>query len=167
MSTALGHVEDEIGGFVAKYENCGDSLATILQNFIDTRIKDTGIRKLANWAQSFNYLLEALPDGEMKHTETIYSRLLELGTALSTTNKTMLSHVENTVVRGWPMFLNPNNKYLTYEGMMDDEYVYASYPRSIHDDLNIVDAACKSTLAMLASRATIICIEMLGVPPHQ
>ena len=111
---------------MAKYDNCGESLDTILQNFKDTRIKDTGIRKLATWAQSFNYLLEALPAGKMKHTETMYSRLLELGTKLSTTNKTMLSHVENTVVRGWPMFRNPKNKYLTYEGMIDDEYIYIS-----------------------------------------
>ena len=109
---AAKEVETDIDNFIAAYDNIRDDLKSIANEFDKTRVKDAGIRKLADWGIALSRVYEL--DG-MKADKRLLDRMKDCADMLLGTSKTQQSYVENTVMRGWPMYVSESDKEPTFE----------------------------------------------------
>ena len=116
--TAMLQIVPDLEGFISKFDKEVKVLKKDFKDFLKTRVKDNGIRGIAKWGVSLLLLLDTSIPLEPEREEAIYSRLLTLATMLRSGSLTTFSHVENTIMRGWPIYRNPNNKYIVYDGRL-------------------------------------------------
>ena len=109
---AAKEVEKDIDNFLAAYDNIRDDLNSIANEFDKTRVKDVGIRKLADWGIALSRVYEL--EG-MKADNRILDRMRDCARMLLSTRKTQHSYVENAVMRGWPMYVNEADREPTFE----------------------------------------------------
>ena len=110
---AANETDDDVAMLLKNFDKSFDSMLVILDNFKETRIKDEGVRRLANWGIALSEILD-LPGG--KHDEEIYDRLMLLADRLLAARQTSFSYIEQRVMRGWPMYVDTRDSAPSYDG---------------------------------------------------
>ena len=101
----------DVSLLLKSYDSKESRLLKIMEDYQETRLKDSGIRLLANWGNALAHLYEV--DSEVDKGK-IYKRMAELADLLLTAQETAESYVEGTVMRGWPMYVDPKDTKQTY-----------------------------------------------------
>ena len=116
-SAAADEIKHDINAFLERYNKRFSKLEVTLEQFIADRQKEGGIRKLAKWGKAMGLLVKFLPDKAIpkKIRRQIDEAAHDLGTMLNSASLTSHSFVENTTMRGWPMYRQPYCKYPVYE----------------------------------------------------
>ena len=101
----------DVKGLLDSFDNKWPSLVETMEEYQKTRLKDSGIRLLANWGNALAHLYEI--DTEVnKHR--IYKRMAGLADLLLSAQETTESYVEGGIMRGWPMYVDPKDRKQTY-----------------------------------------------------
>ena len=111
--TAIRVVEDDVETLLARFEKERGDLEDIAKDFDKTRVKDDGIRKLAQWGAALSRVYE-LPG--IARRDEVAQAMEELAELLLDTRKRSYSYIEDRVMRGWPMFVDRSDDVASYEG---------------------------------------------------
>ena len=101
----------DVNGLLGSFDNKWPGLMKTMKEYQQTRLKDSGIRLLANWGNALAHLYEI--DTEV-NKRRIYKRMAGLADLLLTAQETTESYVEGRVMRGWPMYVDPKDRKQTY-----------------------------------------------------
>ena len=113
-SNATAEVNDDIDKFIERYDSAQrGELRKIAADFYETRIKDSGIRKLALWGTSLSRLYDLLPDDNVRRE--LYVRARQNAMRLVESYNETHSYIENATMRGWPMYVAKSDAHPTLE----------------------------------------------------
>ena len=101
----------DVALLLKSYDSKESKLLAIMADYQETRLKDSGIRLLANWGNALAHLYEVNSEVDKRK---IYKRMAELADLLLTAQETTESYVEGTIMRGWPMYVDPKDTKQTY-----------------------------------------------------
>ena len=105
-------VHDDISAILKLYDDSRDDLEHILEKYKRTLIKDGKIRLLAVWGVALSQLMD-MHSGA--HDKDIYLRLMDVSELMLKSFTSMHSYVEDTVMRGWPMYVNKDDPHPVFE----------------------------------------------------
>ena len=112
---APDEVSGDVDALIDRYDKEKNTLRKIAKKFKSTRIKDTGVRRLAEWGISLARVYD-LPGLKKNAKNRIYQRTGVLADHLLDSFVTIDSYIEGTTMRGWPMYVDTNDEELSFEG---------------------------------------------------
>ena len=110
--TAVSEVDKDIKAMINAYDRDRGMLMGVLEEFNLNRYKDAGIRKIPDWGIALGRVYEL--DGIGRKDELV-DRLVDTADMLLTAYKEHFSYVEQSVIRGWPMLVDPRDSTQTFE----------------------------------------------------
>ena len=119
-AVAVQETQGDIANFMKVYDDQRPDLLEMQELFLKTRLKNLetldptlpNFRELPQWGMGFGRLID-LPGH--KHDTALYDRLQDIASILLRGYKEEHSYVEDGVMRGWPMFVDPRDPKTRFE----------------------------------------------------
>ena len=111
---ATNEVQNDIDHFIEQFKDEGSNLRDIAEEFNESRVKDVGIRKIADWGIALSRVYEIGAASEGQSGKLLQS-MKECADLLIGTQATIHGYVENKQMRGWPMYVSENDGKPTFE----------------------------------------------------